>query len=332
MQNENKDGGAATVEMNAAKANANGATAPTGISVPAGNSTQNGASQTQSTSLQTVVVSGECTGYFRYGDVEREFSGNHVVLVRTNGGIIIHSAQKGIKPVCYIEEGADIALARNMADAEVEISAIAEDGREILVTFSKVRSISGLAATGGPESVDRAILMCVQNANGMYGRHTVSRILTGSASKKVLTLKLSTLALYGALADVPFKDVLDSVDSLIEQGLIEIREREEFKVLWLTESGEKALADAETPAEPEQSANAELLQALKDWRRDVAKARHVPSFMVLQNRTLADIAARKPTTAEDLSKVYGIGRTRLANYGPELLDMVRQHAGANPAA
>jgi hypothetical protein len=314
MQNENKDGGAATVEMNAVKANANGAAVPNGACAP-------------NSSLQTVVVSGECTGYFRYGDVEREFNGNHVVLVRTNGGIIIHSAQKGIKPVCYIEEGADIALARNMADAEVEISAIAEDGREILVTFSKVRSISGLAATGGPESMDRAILRCVQNANGMYGRHTVSRILTGSASKKVLTLKLSTLALYGTLADVPFKDVLDSVDSLIEQGLIEIREKEEFKVLWLTESGEKTIADADVPAEPEQAANEELLKALKDWRHDVAKARHVPSFMVVQNRTLADIAVKKPTTAEDLSKVYGIGRSRLANYGPELLDIVRQHVG-----
>jgi hypothetical protein len=314
MQNENKDGGAATVEMNAAKANENGTAVPTGACAPA-------------ISLQTVVVSGECGGYFRYGDVEREFSGNHVVLVRTNGGIIVHSAQKGIKPVCYIEDGADIALARNMADAEVEISAIAEDGREILVTFSKVRSISGLSATGGPESMDRAILRCVENANGMYGRHTVSRILTGSASKKVLTLKLSTLALYGALADVPFKDVLDSVDSLIEQGLIEVRERDEFKVLWLTESGEKVLADAESPAEPEQAASAELLQALKDWRRDIAKARHVPSFMVVQNRTLADIASKKPTTAEDLSKVYGIGRSRLANYGPELLDIVRQHVG-----
>jgi hypothetical protein len=331
MQNENKDGGAATVEMNAAKANETGACAPN--EVQAG---QNGASApngVQATSLQTVVVSGECSGYFRYGDVEREFNGNHVVLVRTNGGIIIHSAQKGIRPVCYIEDGADIALARNMADAEVEISAIAEDGREILVTFSKVRSISGLSATGGPESIDRAILRCVQNANGMYGRHTVSRILTGSASKKVLTLKLSTLALYGTLADVPFKDVLDSVDSLIEQGLIEVRERDEFKVLWLTESGEKVLADAEAPSEPEQGENGELLRALKDWRRDIAKARHVPTFMVVQNRTLADIAAKRPTTAEDLSKVYGIGRSRLANYGPELLDIVRQHViGTNSTA
>jgi len=280
-------------------------------------------------SLETVVVSGECSGFFRYGDVVKEFDGNHVVLVRTNGGIIVHSAQKGIKPVCYIEEGADIALARNMADAEIEISAIAEDGREILVTFSKVRSISGLTAQVGMGSVDKAILRCVQNANGMYGRHTIARILSGSASKKVLTLRLSTLALYGALADVPFKDILDTLDSLIEQGLIEVKEREEFKVLYITKAGEAALAEAQQPTDGETEVNAGLVEALKAWRRDVAKARHVPTFMVLQNRTLEDIATRKPATAEDLSKVYGIGRARLTTYGPELLDIVRQHAAGS---
>jgi hypothetical protein len=274
--------------------------------------------------LETVVVSGECSGSFRYGDVAKEFDGNHVVLVRTNGGIIVHSAQRGIKPVCYIEEGADIALARNMADAEIEISAIAEDGREILVTFSKVRSISGLTAQVGMGSVDKAILRCVQNANGMYGRHTIARILSGSASKKVLTLRLSTLALYGALADVPYKDILDTLDSLIEQSLIEVRERDEFKVLSITMDGEKALAEQEQPQGCE-GENKELVEALKAWRRDVAKARHVPTFMVMQNRTLSDIATRKPTTAEDLSKVYGIGRARLTTYGPELLDIVKQH-------
>jgi len=277
-------------------------------------------SEQTANALETIVVAGNCTGFFRYGDVEKEFKGNHVVLVRPSGSIVVHSANRGIKPVCYIDEGAEIALARNMADAEIEISAMAQDGREILVTFSKVESISGLSSGAGEVGVEQAVLRCVKQANGRYGRTTVARILSGSASKRILTLRLWTLGLYGALSSTPLKEIVQCIDDLIAKGMLEVREKDDYPTVWLTEAGEKAAGET-VPAPKDAQQSECIMKALRDWR--AAKAGKKPAYLVMQNRTIAEIAERKPQTAQDLSMVYGIGDSRLTSYGTEILDIVR---------
>ncbi len=52
--------------------------------------------------------------------------------------------------------------------------------------------------------------------------------------------------------------------------------------------------------------------------------------MILHDSTLADIARRRPSDLAALATVGGIGATKLARYGPALLDVVA--AGASAAA
>lgn len=270
-------------------------------------------------SLETIVVAGMCEGFFRYGDLEKEFSGNHVVLVRPAGSIVVHSAQKGIKPVCYIEDGADIAIARNMADAEIEVSALAKDGREILVTFSRVEGMHGLHAPVDAHGMEQAVLQCVKQANGRYGKGTVARILTGSASKRILSLRLWTIGLYGALGHKPLKEVAGCIEDLIELRFLEVRDREGYPTLWITEDGLEAIRTlSNTPGEP--LCSEEILRALDEWRD--AKAAGRPKYLIMENRTLREIAAKRPTSTYELSRIYGIGEARLTTYGTEILEIV----------
>jgi DNA helicase-2/ATP-dependent DNA helicase PcrA len=64
------------------------------------------------------------------------------------------------------------------------------------------------------------------------------------------------------------------------------------------------------------------LQALKAWRSGRAKADGVPAFVVFHDTTLHEIALRRPKTLADLTRVKGLGPTKLDRYGDELLAIV----------
>ena len=61
------------------------------------------------------------------------------------------------------------------------------------------------------------------------------------------------------------------------------------------------------------------VQALREWRLARARAEEVPAYVVFNDRTLAELAAREPRTLAELAAVSGIGPAKLERYGPELL-------------
>lgn len=69
-----------------------------------------------------------------------------------------------------------------------------------------------------------------------------------------------------------------------------------------------------------------LLIALQAWRDRVARAAAVPPEVVLANRTLAAVVARRPTSAGDLDGVEGLGPLKAAEYGSTLLSLVAEHS------
>ena len=63
-------------------------------------------------------------------------------------------------------------------------------------------------------------------------------------------------------------------------------------------------------------------EALRAWRKDVARARGVDSDVILPNATLWALAWEPPETAGDLLDVPGIGPWRQKTYGPDLLALL----------
>jgi DNA helicase II / ATP-dependent DNA helicase PcrA len=65
-----------------------------------------------------------------------------------------------------------------------------------------------------------------------------------------------------------------------------------------------------------------VLQRLKEWRRKRAHADDVPAYVVFPDRTLAEIADRKPRDAADLASIHGVGPAKLERYADEILEIV----------
>jgi DNA helicase-2/ATP-dependent DNA helicase PcrA len=66
-------------------------------------------------------------------------------------------------------------------------------------------------------------------------------------------------------------------------------------------------------------ADSSMVDALKAWRRDRAKADGVPAYVVLHDSTLTEIAARAPGSLFELGRIKGMGPTKLERYGDEIL-------------
>jgi len=72
-----------------------------------------------------------------------------------------------------------------------------------------------------------------------------------------------------------------------------------------------------------------LFEALRRRRSELAKEQRVAAYVVFADKTLIDMARRKPRTAAEMASVHGVGDAKLRQYGDIFLDVIRQHtAGA----
>jgi len=68
-----------------------------------------------------------------------------------------------------------------------------------------------------------------------------------------------------------------------------------------------------------------LLDALKEWRRLLAKASSVPAYVVFNDATLRAIATAFPGSRDQLLDISGIGPVKVERYGDAVLELVARH-------
>ena len=88
----------------------------------------------------------------------------------------------------------------------------------------------------------------------------------------------------------------------------------------------RAAPEAERPLADEETA---LLGALKELRLRIARERGVPAYVVFSDRSLIDMARRRPRTVDDFADVHGVGAAKLQIYAEPFLAAI---ADARPEA
>ena len=66
-----------------------------------------------------------------------------------------------------------------------------------------------------------------------------------------------------------------------------------------------------------------VFEAVRRWRNERATREGKPPYVLLTNRMLADIARARPASLAELQQVRGIGERKSADYGAELVEVVR---------
>ena len=130
-----------------------------------------------------------------------------------------------------------------------------------------------------------------------------------AAGLLAVTGEHGTLALTAASADVlrGERDVLLRKDRVSVAGRSTTR-RSDTK---------KTEASADLPA-----AVTGLFEKLRAWRAAAAKEQGVPAYVIFHDATLRQIAAAPPADLAGLAEVNGVGETKLARYGQQILDVL----------
>jgi ATP-dependent DNA helicase RecQ len=100
----------------------------------------------------------------------------------------------------------------------------------------------------------------------------------------------------------------------------------------------RAPADVTSPTSaqaPEQinlsASDTALLARLKSLRTQIAREERVPPYIVFPDRTLAEIAVRRPRTEHAMSGIRGVGPAKLERYGARFLEVVTSTNGTEAA-
>jgi len=203
-----------------------------------------------------------------------------------------------------------------------------------------------------PESWDATIpaqkllstVLRLQRERGQkFGAGQAIDILLGRRTDKVTQGRHDELTVFGIggeLSDPQWRGV---VRQLLAQGLLAVEG--EYGVLTLTDGSGPVLAGQRTvmmrrePERPSRSSSrasrsgaakgrpdADLsteaqavFERLRTWRAAAAKEQGVPAYVIFHDATLRQIATEAPASLEALSQVSGVGETKLARYGEQIL-------------
>ncbi len=87
----------------------------------------------------------------------------------------------------------------------------------------------------------------------------------------------------------------------------------------------RALGSANSPAVPLDAAEMDLLDNLRSLRNELAREQKVPAYIIFNDRTLIELAQKRPNRLEDMLDVGGIGSSKLERYGKLFLDAISNH-------
>jgi superfamily II DNA helicase RecQ len=120
-----------------------------------------------------------------------------------------------------------------------------------------------------------------------------------------------------------------SLELLIEDGIVE--EFGSSAALSRSSKPAKPIAQksAAVAALPLQStpASEALAAQLREWRTAEAKRLKVPSYVVLHNRTLLEVALARPANPAQLLAIDGIGPTKVERFGEAILKLCASRSG-----
>ena len=67
-----------------------------------------------------------------------------------------------------------------------------------------------------------------------------------------------------------------------------------------------------------------IIQKLKSWRKRKADDLNIAPYMIFGDKTLLDLAAKKPKNRGELLNVYGIGRLKAEEFGRAILQLIEE--------
>ena len=188
------------------------------------------------------------------------------------------------------------------------------------------------------------ILSAVARTGQRFGVGHVVDVLIGANTEMVRSFEHTSLSVYGLLREVPKKNVQSLCYQLLDQGLLE-RVGGDRPILRLTPDGVEVMKGkrqvrlvqpkqgpvARTRAETESwdGIDMGLVGHLRAVRKSISTTRGLPAFVIFDDKSLRDLASKKPGSVAALRKVTGFGEKRTADIGQSIVDAIVEYCAEN---
>jgi ATP-dependent DNA helicase RecQ len=207
-----------------------------------------------------------------------------------------------------------------------------------------------VAVRSAPPSADqvpdlgRAILETILSLPFPMGRTGVAKVLSGAADSAVGKDRCEN---YGLLSGCARKSLMESMDGLIEAGLLAVEPNDEYRRISVTRMGLEALEEgreilpnsyrtaptrassgrasdrASSPEVDLTDEEEDRFERLRAWRRIEADRAQVPPYVVFHDATLRALARAMPRTPSQMETVPGAGPTKIAKFGAAVIAVLR---------
>ena len=219
-----------------------------------------------------------------------------------------------------------------------------------------------ICSTGQIQETDVTIpvqkfLSCIYRLNQRFGTLYVIDVLLGSRQKRIMDNGHNMLSTWGIGTELSREDWFELASILTERNYIE--KSMEYSILSVTAKGRELLATREKiflpvvftgrgakkseasakKSKPEfalhkkgsafeaiSDTDAEGLRicnALKEWRKKTADKSNVPPYVIFGDKTLVEIALKKPQTSAELLEIYGLGDVKVRKFSSAILKIIR---------
>jgi ATP-dependent DNA helicase RecQ len=201
-------------------------------------------------------------------------------------------------------------------------------------------------ATVPAQKLLSTVLRLRRERNQRFGAGQAVDILLGKKTDKVIQFDHASLSVFGIGTELREGEWRGVVRQLLAQNLLTVEG--EHGTLALTEASGEVLRGARQVMmrrEPERAARSArtsrsgsapaadldavaqpVFERLRAWRAAAAREQGVPAYVIFHDATLRQIATDAPATLNQLGTISGVGETKLARYGEQILAVLAEPA------
>lgn len=187
-------------------------------------------------------------------------------------------------------------------------------------------------------------LSCVVRLKENFGQAHVIDVLKGSRGQKIQDFRHHELPTYGVGHEYKKEEWRHFANEFRRQGLI-VQDHDHFSVVKLTRKGwdvlknglqvtlnrDKHIERVSREAVELPAPNMKLFELLRQLRRTIAEQQSVPPYVIFNDYTLKEIAARLPVDGQEFLAISGVGEVKARQYGMQFLSVVRTFKKEHPS-
>ena len=190
----------------------------------------------------------------------------------------------------------------------------------------------------------KKVINCVYEAKGRYGTQIIIDTVAGAKTARLEEIGAVRYKSYGVLARTNKNLLRRLIEQLVLEGYLRVGDYQVLKLgdisglknpeasvsIKITDEDKQPEKTAKTKkkarsVETLTSSGYKLFERLKKLRLEIAREESMPPYIIFSDKTLIDMAAKKPSSKPEMLDVSGVGENKFAKYGERFLEVIEEY-------